>query len=441
MTEDFEPEPMDVDPPEESEPVPEEPRFPLAIGVAASAADLESLSKFLGGLDGDEAAVIICLSQQEAADEKALLKMLAKQTGRRAVLAKDGVQIETGTIYLVPAAEVVTLEDGHIATRPSPEPLGERGRIDSLMVSLARAQGTHAVGVVLAGVGGDGTLGATAMKEQGGLIVAQEPDPNARVVPLAGGTASAIADYVLPAEKIAECIIHYRAHLAHRKEARDAEAEREQISLQLGRIATVLRNKTGHDFHGYKQNTFMRRVQRRMQVNRSENVDSYINFLREDAEEVQSLFNDMLIGVTQFFRDAREFELLEKQVIPKLFEGKSVADQVRVWVLGCATGEEAYSIGILLREHMATLDAVPHVQIFATDIDGRALAAARVGRFADTIARDVSPERLQRWFVREGDTYNVVKELREMCIFSQHNLKKEAPFSRLDLVSCRNLLI
>ncbi|MDQ2703995.1 MAG: PAS domain-containing protein [Pseudomonadota bacterium] len=209
----------------------------------------------------------------------------------------------------------------------------------------------------------------------------------------------------------------------------------------LTRIATVLRNRTSHDFHGYKHSTFLRRVQRRMQVTQKQTIEAYLDHLRSEPEEAQNLFNDLLIGVTRFFRDRKEFEALEREVIPKLFQGKGAGDQVRVWVLGCATGEEAYSIAILLREHLARLEAVPHIQIFATDIDSRALAQARVGRYAASAVQEVSPERLARWFVKEGDTYCVVKELREMCIFSQHNLIKDAPFSRLDLVSCRNLLI
>ncbi len=163
--------------------------------------------------------------------------------------------------------------------------------------------------------------------------------------------------------------------------------------------------------------------------------------LRTDPDEVGHLFQDLLIGVTHFFRDGPEFALLQREVVPKLFEDKKAGDQVRVWVLGCATGEEAYSIAILLREHMATLDERPNVQIFATDIDGRALSMARAGRYPEAISKHVTPERLARWFSKEGATYCVVKELREMCIFSQHNIIKDAPFSRIDLISCRNPLI
>ncbi len=236
---------------------------------------------------------------------------------------------------------------------------------------------------------------------------------------------------------MADRILAYARHLRRGTDTRPSEA----ASDSLIRIATILRNKTGHDFHGYKQNTFLRRVHRRMQVVQVETIETYVDHLRGDPDEVQNLFNDLLIGVTQFFRDHREFELLETEVVPRLFSGKGSGDQVRVWVLGCATGEEAYSIGILLREHMAKLDTVPQIQIFATDIDGRALATARVGRYTEAVARQIRPDRLARWFVKEGSTYCIVKELREMCIFSQHNVIKDAPFSRLDLISCRNLLI
>jgi two-component system CheB/CheR fusion protein len=231
------------------------------------------------------------------------------------------------------------------------------------------------------------------------------------------------------------------AQLLKFEEQHTQEQAATEISAALGQIATVLRNKTGHDFHGYKPGTFMRRVQRRMQVVQVDEVRDYLAHLKENADEVQNLFNDLLIGVTQFFRDTKEFERLEREVVPRMFEGKGASDQIRVWVLGCATGEEAYSIGILLREHLAKVDETPQIQIFATDIDVRALAAARIGRYSKSIAQDVSPERLARWFVKEGDTYCVVKELREMCIFSSHNIIKDAPFSRLNLVSCRNLLI
>lgn len=295
--------------------------------------------------------------------------------------------------------------------------------------------------MVLAGTGSDGTLGVAALKDHGGLAIAEKIANDQPEFPNDSKSAAAIADYVLPAQDIPEHIQVYVRHLRRLEEKQGFDEILAAAANSLSRIADILRNKTGNDFHGYKQNTFLRRVQRRMQVMQFDEISAYVDFLRNDKDEAQHLFNDLLIGVTEFFRDRREFELLETEIIPKIFEGKGAGQQVRVWVLGCATGEEAYSIGILMREHMAKLDSVPQVQIFATDIDGRALAAARVGRYRTNIESNVSPERLARWFVREGDTYCVIKELCEMCIFSQHNVIKDAPFSKLDLVSCRNLLI
>nr|WP_258558405.1 protein-glutamate O-methyltransferase CheR [Sphingomonas horti] len=246
---------------------------------------------------------------------------------------------------------------------------------------------------------------------------------------------------LLPIALIPKQIALYISNLRQVGAGRQSdEEEAESRADEIGKIATILRNVTGNDFHGYKRNTFLRRIQRRMQVVQIQEIAAYIDRLRGDREEVHHLFQDLLIGVTQFFRDPQEFDALEQE-LPRLFEGKGADDHLRVWVLGCATGEEAYSIAMLLREHMATLDTPPQVQIFATDLDARALAIARAGRYSESIAEHVTPERLARWFVKEGDTYCVAKELREMCIFSPHNLVKDAPFSRIDLLSCRNLLI
>ncbi|WP_414474115.1 CheR family methyltransferase [Microvirga sp. M2] len=389
--------------------------------------------------------VVLVFQHREALDEERFRQNLAEH-GRQLVLATNGTPVEPGRIYWPEANRILTLENGHFASRTAQEPPGERGTIDSFFVSVAQdsengGQERQIAGVILSGTDGDGTLGITAIKEAGGLTLAEESDDIPQEGIAVNHNPSAIVDFVLPPEPLAQRVMLYAKHLARYSEAAQIATEGTAISDALASIATIIRNKTGHDFHGYKPNTFLRRVQRRMQVVQAETIDAYIEVLRAQGDEAQNLFNDLLIGVTQFFRDPREFELLESQIVPKLFEGKTRSDNIRIWVLGCSTGEEAYSIGILLREHMAKLDAVPHVQIFATDIDGRALTAARVGRYTEAIAKDMTPERLARWFIKEGNTYCVVKELREMCIFSQHSVLKDAPFSRLDMISCRNLLI
>jgi two-component system CheB/CheR fusion protein len=417
-------------------------KVPLVIGVGASATAAGSLERFFSkfSLDGEQAIVLV-LQHREALDEGWFRGILARLNGTRLAEPSDGGAIEASTIYLCAADAITTIQNDRFAVRPAQQAPGDRATIDSFLVSLAEERAEESIGVVLAGTGGDGTLGTATLKDHGGLALAEKTVNETSDHLVDSGTPAAIADFVLPPEDIPAHIEVYARHLRRLEEKQGFDEVLAAAAASLARIADILRNKTGNDFHGYKQNTFLRRVQRRMQVVQIDEITSYVDFLRDDQDEAQHLFNDLLIGVTEFFRDKREFEVLETQVIPKIFEDKGAGQQVRIWVLGCATGEEAYSIGILLREHMAKLDAVPHVQIFATDIDGRALAAARVGRYRTSIEDDMSPERLARWFVREGDTYCVVKELREMCIFSQHNVIKDAPFSKLDLVSCRNLLI
>jgi two-component system CheB/CheR fusion protein len=417
-------------------------RTPFIVGVGASTAAMDSIEKFVSKLVLEpDHAVVLALQHREGFDENRLRDSLRQSKGGHLASAVDAAPITGGAIYICPIGMITTMQDGRFRIRKAEQAPGGRATIDSFLVSLAEERAEQAIGVVLAGTGSDGTLGVATLKDHGGLAIAEKIGEAESAPPDDSKSAVAIADYVLAAEDIPEHIQVYVRHLRRLEEKQGFDEVLAAAANSLSRIADVLRNKTGNDFHGYKQNTFLRRVQRRMQVLQFDEISTYVDFLRNDKDEAQHLFNDLLIGVTEFFRDRREFELLETQIIPRIFENKGAGQQVRVWVLGCATGEEAYSIGILMREYIAKLDSAPQVQIFATDIDGRALAAARVGRYRTNIEGNISPERLARWFVREGDTYCVVKELREMCIFSQHNVIKDAPFSKLDLVSCRNLLI
>lgn len=418
-------------------------KAPLIIGVGASPGALDSIERFFAKLTvGVDQAVVLALQHHEAFDEPRLRNVVRNSPGGKIAEVADGHPIEGGAIYLCPTAMITTIQGDRFALRKAEQAPGERATIDSFLVSLAEERAEQSIGVLLAGTGSDGTLGTATLKDHGGLAIAEKVEGPEQAEHLVDGNMpAAIADYVLPPEDIPERIQVYARHLRRLEEKPGFDEVLAAASTSLSSIADILRNKTGNDFHGYKQNTFLRRVQRRMQVTQIDDIPAYLDFLRNDEDEALNLFNDLLIGVTEFFRDKREFEVLETQIIPKIFENKRAGQQVRVWVLGCATGEEAYSIGILLREHMARMDSAPHVQIFATDIDGRALATARVGRYRTNIEGNITSERLARWFVREGDTYCVVRELREMCIFSQHNVIKDAPFSKLDLVSCRNLLI
>src|SRR5581483_5839598 len=343
-------------------------KAPLVVGVGASAGAKNSIEQFFSKFSLDaEQAIVLVLQHREAFDEGWLRGIIERLDGIRLAEPRDGAEIEGGTIYLSSADAITTIQGDHFAVRKAEQAPGERATIDSFLVSLAEERAERSIGVVLAGTGGDGTLGVATLKDHGGLALAEKA-LNENSDQLADSNRpAAIADFVLPPADIPEHIEVYARHLRRLEEKQGFDEVLAAAATSLSRIADTLRNKTGNDFHGYKQNTFLRRVQRRMQVVQIDEITAYVDFLRNDKDEAQHLFNDLLIGVTEFFRDKREFEVLETQVIPKIFDDKGAGQQVRIWVLGCATGEEAYSIGILLREHMAKLDTAPQVQIFATD--------------------------------------------------------------------------
>ena len=417
------------------------PAEPLAVvGIGVCAASFRALLALFAGMSTElGAAYVVAVRQQDGLSVDTVVDELSAQTKQPVKKAQDRDRLLPGHIFVGGGTEVITITDGHIGMRPSKEPAAQRGTVDSLLISVAEHAHDRSVAVILAGLGSDGTAGVTATKQYGGLSIAESRNGEADAAEQGAASPAGIVDLLCPLEQIPGQIALYIRGL----ETVGAPAEGEisdEVATVLAQIAGTLRTVTGNDFHGYKRNTFLRRVQRRMQVLQVPSVEDYAATLRKNRDEVQHLFQDLLIGVTQFFRDPKEFEALEKE-LPALLEGKGPDAQFRVWVLGCATGEEAYSIGILLSEHLQKIDHAPTVQIFATDLDARALGAARAGRYSSAIADHVSAERLARWFVKEGDTFRVAKELREMCIFSPHNLIKDAPFSRIDLLSCRNLLI
>jgi two-component system, chemotaxis family, CheB/CheR fusion protein len=410
------------------------------VGIGVCMLSLGSLGELFARIDrAVGACYVIAVRQQEGLQVSAVVELLARQERVPVSVARDGERLEPNHVYVGGPDDMITVADDHLHVRAASEPTGHRGTIDTMLISLAEHAHERAIAVVLAGTGNDGTAGVAATKKFGGLSIVELAEGDDSAPEDAGGAAS-IADLRVAATEVADQIALYARNILEEGEASFGDEPAPDVEAQITQIATILRNVTSHDFHGYKRGTFTRRVQRRMQVLQVSSIDAYIERLRANREEVQNLFQDLLIGVTQFFRDPNEFDALERE-IPRLFEDKEPGDQLRVWVLGCATGEEAYSIAILLREHMVTLDHPPHVQIFATDLDARALAIARAGRYASAITTQVRPDRLARWFVREGDTYSVVKELRELCVFSPHNIVKDAPFSRVDILSCRNLLI
>jgi two-component system CheB/CheR fusion protein len=382
-----------------------------------------------------------------APDRKSLLPdILARHAKMSVEIARDGRIVEKDKIYVMPPATVMTISAGKLRLLATDTAHHERSPIDIFFGSLARDCGERAIGVVLSGSGSDGVLGVKAIKEHGGVTLAQATDvwgPGFAGMP-DSAIASGLVDFAIPVEVMAAKLAEIVRELDELDDlASNGQANDEAPAIVDARqaIYSILRNQAGHDFSGYKTKTFMRRVRRRMQVQNCVSIADYVERLRAAPDEAMALFRDLLINVTSFFRDAEAFAALEKTIVPRLFEGKGASDTVRVWAPGCATGEEVYSIAIILREYVDALRIAPRVTIFATDIDEPALAVARAARYPEALMEGVSVERRQRFFTADSGSYVVVKAVRDLCVFSPHSILRDPPFSRMDLVSCRNLLI
>jgi len=413
----------------------------LVVGIAAAAERSGSLESLLKGLSPDLGlAVVLFVDEGEGADD--LLDRLSGQSSHMALrIASDGDQLRSGTILVIPRLHAVTMQDQRLHLRPLMPSRRERSLIDLFFSSLAEAVGERTIGIALVPPGADGTLGLKAVKQWGGLTLA-EPEGDGDAGP-SGEITGGMVDLVLRAAAMPAALEDYARSFGILGRVAEIDGQHRDQRLERLRLAIcgVLRDRVGHDFSGYKPKTFFRRVQRRMQILQINDPDLYLRHLEQEAAEAITLFRDLLIGVTSFFRDADAFSILARDVVPRLFEEKGAKDTVRIWVPACATGEEVYSIAILLAEQMEQLERVPRVQIFATDIDEPALETARTARYPATVLQDVSPERLKRFFVQDGDSYTVRKEIRDFCIFSTHSVVRDPPFSRIDFISCRNLLI
>ncbi len=419
--------------------------FPI-VGIGASAGGINALEGFFRGMPTGSGMGFVVITHLNPDRESLLHDVLARFTPMPVTVASDGMMVDPDRVYVMPADAIISIKDGHLRISKQDRARPERKPIDIFLSSLAKDQGEYAVSIVLSGGDGDGTLGTKAVKEHGGLTLAQLPDSNGPSYPDMPRSAisTGLVDLALPASAMGPKLHEFSRSFDILEEISLMVSDTERgpaLQAVQNEIYAIIRNQIGHDFSGYKTKTFLRRVRRRMQVLQLDTIQAYVETLRQEPREVNSLFCDLLINVTNFFRDAEAFETLKDLVIPKLFEGKGADEIVRVWVPGCATGEEVFSIGMLMREHMDTLTAVPRVQIFATDIDEKALSLARQGRYPEALLDSLTPERRKRFFIPDGASYVLNKEIRDLCIFSPHSVIRDPPFSRMDLVSCRNLLI
>lgn len=349
------------------------------------------------------------------------------------------VKVEPDHAYVIPPGQELSMVDGTIQLSDR-EP-GQHAPIDLFFTTLGDAYGPASVAVVMSGTGSDGSVGLRRLKEAGGITIAQKPEEAEYDSMPRSAMATGQVDMVLAAGEMPGEIIRIQRSNTELPTGAEAESPPATDEAILRQIFGRLRGKTGHDFSDYKRSTVLRRIDRRLRFNRLTTLADYLERLREDPGEIDALFRDLLISVSSFFRDADAFEMVEREVIPKLFEHKGPEDQVRVWVAGCATGEEVYSLAMLLCDHASTIADPPDIQLFASDIDEKACAHAREGVYPETIVEDVSTQRLERFFDRENGGYRVKKPVRKLVLFASHDLLKDPPFSRLDLVSCRNVLI
>ena len=421
-------------------------QFPV-VGIGSSAGGLKELIAFFNNAQADAGMAYVVVSHLSPDHVSKLDEVLQNATPMPVIQVKERTAIKPNTVYVISPKSDLAMTDGHLDPKPSGARRGGRGvTIDRFFETLSEAHGKHAFSVVLSGTGSDGTNGAKSVKAAGGVTFAQDPSEAEYDSMPRNAISSGAIDFVMTSNAMPEKIVGIWRNangitlplLEDKPSPEDIVARAEE---SLRDVLAIVRARTGHDFTQYKRATLMRRIERRLQVNQLRDLPTYRDLLRESPAECRLLLRDLLISVTAFFRDANAFAALEKHVIPALFQGKERGGKIRAWIAGCATGEESYSIAMLLAEHAQRVSAPVEINVFATDIDDDALAVARAAFYPESIKDQMSPERLRRFFTQEPGGYRVQKALREMVMFATHNVIQDPPFSRLDLIACRNLLI
>ncbi len=418
--------------------------FPI-VGIGASAGGIGAFEAFFSTMPVDSnPGMAFVLVQHLSRDHKSILSELVRRYTKMEVFeVEEGMVVKPNCAYIIPPNRDMALSDGALHLFEPSLARGMRLPIDFFFRSLAQEKHDHAICIIFSGTGSDGTLGARAVKGEGGMVMAQSPETTEYEGMPRSAIATGIVDFVLPPKEMPAQLLAYVGR-AFGTPILPVTPQEPQPATGLDTIFALVRSQTGHDFSHYKRSTIVRRVERRMAVHQIDRLADYIRYLQLTRPEVDALFRDFLIGVTNFFRDPEIFDTLQEQVVPKLFINKGANQSIRIWIPGCSTGEEAYSLAILLRERMEVMKEVFKVQIFATDIDRQALDQARAGVYPASIIADISPERLAHFFEQDrpdGSSYRIHKTIRDMLIFSEHDLIKDPPFSKLDLISCRNLLI
>ncbi len=404
----------------------------LVVAIGASAGGLDALEQFFKLIPINNNMAFVVITHLDPEHKSIMPELIQKHTVMPVFVIKNGLPVKPNTVYVIPPNKNVSIKNNLLSLKAQDEPHYTNLPINYFFRTLALDQGENAIAVILSGFGTDGSLGLRDIKQQDGTIVVQDPQTATYDGMPRSAINTGLVDSVAPAEKL---------FAALNKLIKKSHRPNDNTLSEFQQIFTILRAKTGHDFSGYKTSVLHRRIDRQMQRLHLTSMSDYLRYLRLNVHEIDHLFTDLLISVTCFFRDPDAFNDLKTVVLPRLFKKKPNDYIFRIWIPGCATGEEVYSLAILFREYMDETKQYFHIQIFATDIDLFALDIARMGLYPETIAQEVSPERLNRFFVKDKNQYKIKKEIREMVVFGVQNLVQQPPFTKLDLISCRNLLI
>jgi two-component system CheB/CheR fusion protein len=419
-----------------------EERKPLHIvGMGSSAGGLEAFEEFFKNMPPDTGLAFVLVPHLDPTHKGLMPELLQRFTQMGVLQAEDQMKVEPDHVYIIPPNKDMSIMHGILQLLEPSMPRGLRMPIDFFFRHLAQDQGEKSISILLSGMGTDGTLGIRAIKEKLGTVMVQDPQSAKYKGMPESAIATGLVDYVAPAYDLPDRLTKH-ANQFYQMRVEPPSENKEAIGA-LQKIFALVRDRTGNDFSLYKKNTVNRRIERRMSVHQITDINKYVRYLQDNPQEIDLLFKELLIGVTSFFRDPEAFESLKKDGLPKIMKYKKPGDTLRVWVVGCSTGEEAYSIAILLKEHVTEMKQKNNfkIQVYATDLDKDAIDAARQGVYPANIVADVTPERLERFFIKEDDRYRVKKEIREMIVFAIQNVLVDPPFTKLDILSCRNLLI
>jgi two-component system CheB/CheR fusion protein len=410
------------------------------VGIGASAGGLDAFERFFQNMPDDSGMGFILVPHLDPTHVSLMPELIQRSSKMQVIQVTDGTEVKPDSVYIVPPNHNLAILNRTLQLMQPARGSGPRMPIDYFFRSLAEDQREKAICVILSGMGTDGTLGLRTIKGELGMAVVQAPESAKYDSMPRSAIDTDLVDYVLPPEKMPEQLMAYAIHASKKIPLKVTSVDAKTPDA-LQKIFILLRSQTGHDFSGYKQNTILRRIERRMNVHQVDNISTYVRYLEETPLEVETLFKELLIGVTHFFRDEEAFEILEEKALPGMLKDKPNDHVIRAWVPGCSSGEEAYSIAIILRECTERLKRHYGIQIFATDIDSSAIDAARSGLYPASITTDVTSQRLKRFFAEEDNAYRVNKDIREMLIFAPQDIIKDPPFTKLDLICCRNLLI